>query len=184
MSLRRSDGKQSENLLGISQDSGVQQKVVKRTSDVFGQPCAETFQINESGKESRDMNVGGVNLHRDECFQARQTKAAQGIRFRTSRKGRLKRGLRRGRDTRSFQNIPIKPNSGPGLLSDVRNHLRGDLLAEEVQKIGVVLCHREERSGKKATGRHGKFFARESGGIKYCKPVEGFLDRLWVGGGR
>ena len=23
-------------------------------------------------------------------------------------------------------------------------------------------------------------FARESGGIKYCKPVEGFLDRLWV----
>ena len=26
-------------------------------------------------------------------------------------------------------------------------------------------------------------FERESESIKYCKPVEGFLDRLWVGGG-
>ena len=76
--------------------------IVEHTFYVFGQPWAKTFQVNESGKESRDMNVRSVNLHRDECFQTRQTKAVQGVQFRTSRKGRLERGLRGCRDTSSF----------------------------------------------------------------------------------
>ena len=68
-----------ESTWGKSELRSATDGVVKHTSDVFGQPWAKTFQINESGKESRDMNVRSVNLHRDECFQTRQTRTVQGV---------------------------------------------------------------------------------------------------------
>ena len=43
--------------LGQFRVQGCNDEGIRHTSDVFGQPCAKTFQINESGKESRDMNV-------------------------------------------------------------------------------------------------------------------------------